>query len=78
MEMVPAMGMSIHAKDACTIMAYIRTTDAVITYSTRNNADHAHPEKTAQWNVLSPAKQIWSWENTGMMDMFGGNTVQNK
>jgi hypothetical protein len=48
MEMVPAMGMSIHAKDACTIMAYIGTTDAVITYSTRNNADHAHPAKTAQ------------------------------
>jgi hypothetical protein len=47
MEMVPAMGVSIRAKDACIIMAYIRTTGVATTYLTWNVEVRAHPGKTA-------------------------------
>ena len=48
MEMVPAMVLSIHAKDACTTTAYIRTIGAATTYSIWNTADHVSREKTAR------------------------------
>jgi hypothetical protein len=47
-KMVPALGLSIHAQDACIITAVIFITDAVIIFSIWTESDPAHPEKGAR------------------------------